>query len=132
MIKPKLIIRSNHLGMLRTKLPGAVSDENRKTANEMLKYMRNRMLAQSSPSAPGEYPAVVTGRVINGLYIDEEKGIVRSSVVVVSPAPESKFLEYGTAYMAPRSFLRPTARRFFPQHTSRMRTLIKRLLSGIR
>lgn len=61
------------------------------------------------PSAPGSPPNADTHRL--DLSIDVLLSQTKLSVAVVSRAPYSSFLEFGTSQMEARPFLRPALRR---------------------
>lgn len=61
------------------------------------------------PSAPGQPPNADTHQL--DISIDVRINPSRKSVSVVSLAPYSAFLEFGTSQMAERPFMRPSLRR---------------------
>lgn len=61
------------------------------------------------PSKPGDPPNADTHRL--DLSIDIEVNPSRKSVSVISRAPYSAYLEFGTSRMAERPFMRPALRR---------------------
>lgn len=56
-------------------------------------------------SAPGEAPAVDTGRLKSSLHVNTDPGTL--SADVIAPVGYALHLEYGTRNMAPRPFLGP-------------------------
>src|SRR4051812_47974766 len=71
-------------------------------------YIRQSISIPYPPaSSPGQPPHMRSGELLAGIghSVDEQgDGIVLS---VTSQAPHSTYLEYGTAHMAPRPFMRP-------------------------
>ena len=61
-----------------------------------------------SASAPGQAPASDTGNLVRNIAVKMES---RDQVAVVSSAPYSQFLEFGTSKMLPRPFLFPATQR---------------------
>ena len=59
-------------------------------------------------SAPGQAPASDTGNLVRNIAVKMES---RDQVAVVSSAPYSQFLEFGTSKMLPRPFLFPATQR---------------------
>ena len=59
-------------------------------------------------SAPGQSPASDTGNLVRNIAVKMES---RDQVAVVSSAPYSQFLEFGTSKMLPRPFLFPATQR---------------------
>ena len=57
-------------------------------------------------SAPGEAPAVETGRLKTSLHVSVASN-GRAEADVVAPTAYAAHLEYGTRHMAPRPFLAP-------------------------
>ena len=57
-------------------------------------------------SAPGQAPASDTGNLVRNIAVKMES---RDQVAVVSSAPYSQFLEFGTSKMLPRPFLFPAS-----------------------
>lgn len=57
-------------------------------------------------SAPGEAPAVETGRLKTSLHVSVSSS-GRAEADVVAPVEYAAALEYGTRHMAPRPFLAP-------------------------
>lgn len=54
-------------------------------------------------SAPGEYPAKLTGKVVGG----QQYKVTNKQLILGNTAPHSVYLEDGTTKMAPRTFLKP-------------------------
>jgi HK97 gp10 family phage protein len=79
-------------------------------ANDVAKDIRASW-SSSSPSSPGNPPAVVTGE------LDRSIGVERVGVGVFKVGPSLEIslkalsLEYGTRNMAPRPYLRPAIKR---------------------
>lgn len=73
-------------------------------------------------SAPGEAPASDTGELIRGitLPLEVEDG-EEFGVVIISKAPYSSELEYGTTRMAARPYMTPA----FLEHKEYMRELVR-------
>lgn len=63
-------------------------------------------------SAPGEAPAVRTGRLINSLRIRKSNGGLK--IRISAEVGHAKFLEHGTKNMAPRPFMKPVVDEFTP------------------
>lgn len=76
------------------------------------------------PSLPGDPPKGDTGRLELG--IDVELRASDKTVNVISRAPYSAALEFGTSRIAPRPFLRPALQK----HRSRLVTGMAMLASG--
>ena len=73
-------------------------------------------------SAPGEPPAVRTGRLRNSIKYKLVRGFMRAKGEVGSSLDYAAQLEFGTSKMAPRPYLRPTY--------EKERQTIKRILAG--
>ena len=56
-------------------------------------------------SAPGEFPATDTGYLVSHISITENRR--RTLVDIISKAPYSQALEFGTSRMKPRPFMAP-------------------------
>lgn len=65
-------------------------------------------------SAPGEPPAVRTGRLLNGFKAQINNTTSGLSVRITNSAPYAAMLEYGTKKMAPRPFMRPALEKARP------------------
>lgn len=78
------------------------------------------------PSLPGQPPKGDTGRL--ELSIDVELRASERSVNVIARAPYAAALEFGTARIAPRPFMRPALQ----QHRSRFVTGMAMVASGER
>ncbi len=76
-------------------------------------------------SAPGEPPAVDTGKLIKSIQSEMESetiGVVYSDDVEYAP-----YLEYGTVRVAPRPFMAPAAEYIRPQFLDELSKLERRL-----
>jgi hypothetical protein len=58
-------------------------------------------------SAPGEFPAIDTGTLMNDIHVEPRGALSRAIVTSVDYAPH---LEFGTSKMAARPFMGPMAR----------------------
>ena len=61
-------------------------------------------------SAPGQYPATDTGFLISQITTNVKIEKDRVIGQIISSAPYSKFLEFGTSKMLPRPFMHPSLR----------------------
>ncbi len=82
-------------------------------------------------SAPGEVPAILTGRLYNSLTPKYTNGGMRA---VISPnvlsergAPYPKYLEEGTERMAPRPYLQRGFNRYRAAYRSKIRSILTEL-----
>lgn len=66
------------------------------------------MYGTHQASAPGEYPAIDTGALINSVQSEMETDLVG---VVYTNSNYAMYLEYGTINMSPRSFMVPSTER---------------------
>ena len=66
-------------------------------------YIKKNMGA--SPSAPGEFPGVDTGKLRNSIRAEKEATL---RWVVTTDTEYAAHLEFGTSRMAPRPFMSPT------------------------
>ena len=75
-------------------------------------------------SAPGEAPAVATGRLIDSINVFPDRGGRRLDVGVedVSDVPYAVWLEFGTSRMRARPWLRPAVRK---TNTKNRQTLLE-------
>ena len=77
--------------------------------------------AGSSPSSPGQPPAVVTGNLKNSITVKKIKVL---SYVLNVGAEYGLPLEFGTRHMAARPFIRPAVMRF-PGRLERIKMRLK-------
>lgn len=75
-------------------------------------------------SAPGEAPATDTGNLASNILVDIIPGSVDIEAKVISRAPYSIALEFGTKNMEPRPFMRPA----FEKNKKRIQDLIARMV----
>lgn len=66
-----------------------------------------RIASNTSPSAPGEGPGVVTGRLRGSIYYRPGYDAISPYVDIGTAVFYAPFLELGTSKMAARPFLRP-------------------------
>ena len=90
-----------------------------KTGTLYKKYNPNRTHRASAPNQP---PATDTGFLVQNIVPDISVGKDVVEGTIVSQAPYSAFLEFGTSKMAPRPFLQPAL--------EQNRRKIKSLFSG--
>jgi hypothetical protein len=91
---------------LQRRIAGALDDEGARMASDAKAAVGRQNSGQ--PSAPGEPPARVTGRLqasIGHAVTTEGDDVV---LTVGSGDPKAKLLELGTSTMRPRPYLRPT------------------------
>lgn len=103
-IEVKLDMHSKH--RLQFAVRQGASDGLMAVALAGLGYMQSRM-GPGSPSAPGEFPGIVTGTLMGGLHVNSVSDTYKR---LESSAEYSIYLEYGTRHMAARPFMRPTAK----------------------
>lgn len=83
---------------------GEISNKLLKRAAEVVVGYVNSSWSETSPSAPGQPPAVVTGKLKKSVRIYE---LNKGHVQILWLEEYSKFLEFGTTNMAPRPFVTP-------------------------
>lgn len=97
-----LTIDKRKLDEINDKLPGRAKMVLQKLAFDAQAWWQTHF-SPSSPSLPGQPPAVVTGRLKNSPRVRDEG----DKMVLEITAPYAMALEFGTAYMAPRPSLGP-------------------------
>lgn len=99
-------ITSNHLPDVARRLPTETGEAIDKTLLEMETDVKRGMAAAGSPSAPGDYPGVDTGALINSVQTERSglKGRMYTNMEY------AMYLEYGTRNMAARPSFTPAAR----------------------
>ena len=79
-------------------------------------------------SAPGQAPASDTGNLVRNIAVKMES---RDQVAVVSSAPYSQFLEFGTSKMLPRPFLFPATEKSRPKIAQAVFNRVKKEIQKI-
>jgi len=129
------VVTYNNIAKVIAALPRAAGD----IAEDVAKLIRNDVesemrqpkhgniyhtpLGFHQASAPDEYPAVWTGRLISGLST-ERHGTV---TYVAEYERHAMFLEYGTPNMLPRPHFGPSADKFRSEFIRRMADLERRI-----
>ncbi len=92
---------------------------------DMAAEKSGRFYGSHRASAPGETPAVDTSNLINSIMTEDAGG---NQVFVGTNAEYAEPLEFGTARMAARPFLRPGAEKNREAITAAVQTILKRSL----
>lgn len=116
-----VVLDLRKLQQLERKLPGSVNKLNRELAFELEADIKTHF-SSSSPSAPGQPPGIDTGNLRNSIQVRPYMGAIWRVWV---DAAYGKPLEYGTARMAARPFVRPAVMRVRKLIPARYRALIK-------
>ncbi len=132
MTAAKIIVKYNKLPLLAARLPEAVDEIVRKTALDieaeakakMSGPKHGRMYGAHQASAPGEAPAVDTGKLKNAIRSEFPK---RGKAIVNVAAEYGAALEFGTRKIAARPFMRPAAEKMFPDFVEACKQLEKKL-----
>ena len=101
----------------------------RANAQELVDYIRNHWSA-SSPSSPGNYPAVVTALLDQSFIITNVSAGLTSGYEVSNSAMNdlgkryAMFLEFGTIKMSARPFLAPSMQALLPNFRTRMKAVL--------
>lgn len=119
MTPSRIIIRYNGFGRIAKRLPEAVGRIVRRTAHDVRLYAIMAMAGIKSgrvyrrgkrvhhvASAPGEAPAVDTGKLRGSVFVERQS---QTSAIVGVGAEYGAYLESGTRRIAPRPFMRPSA-----------------------
>jgi hypothetical protein len=91
------------LNSLQKNLPQRVGQTLRALAFDGEGFMKKGM--GTSPSQPGEFPGVETGKLRNSIRAEKESTFAWEITTDDEKAP---YLEFGTSRMAPRPFMAPT------------------------
>lgn len=121
MSKTTIILDLKELHKLERELPGSADRIVRELAFELKADIKTHWSA-TSPSSPGQPPAVVLGNLTNSIMARPYRRMVwRVDVDAEYGYP----LEFGTARMAARPFVRPAVWRLAKTIPARFRALIK-------
>lgn len=112
--------------LLRGDLVRNTADVTNEAAQDMEKDIRSNW-SKSSPSAPGQPPAVVTGALDASVMAVPEQSLSTGKVTATVQVRDKKarHLEYGTRKMAARPFLRPAIQRAKRGHGKRYKVIFK-------
>lgn len=72
------------------------------TARNIETTIKTGMAASSSPSAPGDYPGIDTGTLVNSIQSERESA---AAWTVHTPIEYAPYLEFGTPKMDSRPFM---------------------------
>lgn len=124
---PKTTVRLlfNRFPELARKLPDAALAIAEETVKAIDDTIQTGMAASSSPSAPGQFPAIVTGALAGSLHYTIARGTY--TIRYYSESFYAPMLEYGTSRMLARPFLTPAAERNRQLFLRKMKRLEDRL-----
>ena len=124
MLTVKMRVDAKGLSFLERVVPRRANAFARKLAEHTVEIAQSSW-SPVSPSAPGDYPAVVTGTLSASLNVRQLRGglLGRSEWAAVAEAPYAAFLEFGTIKMAPRPFMSPSAERALDALRGEMRAV---------
>jgi hypothetical protein len=100
----------NILNNIAKRITDRTNETSLETANAILQDIQESW-SSSSPSNPGETPAVVTGELSDSAIILDESSGILSKYKIVFKAKHAILLEYGTGKMAARPFVKPAVLR---------------------
>lgn len=104
-MRSKIVVDTRGIDALIVNAAGEIDQTLGEMAADMVADMM-QSFSRQSPSAPGEPPGVVTGRLKNSLRFKREG---QRLWVVSAGTDYAPHLEYGTRRMAARPFMRPAA-----------------------
>ena len=125
----------NHIPKMTAAAKKDVEEVLHKTADDMIEYIIADMGEAKSgriyhrpggshrASAPGESPAIDSGRLAESLTVFRRSTF---QWYVGSDVEYAPWLEYGTYSIAPRPYLRPAAARFKPIANQRIQAVLAR------
>lgn len=83
-------------------------------------------------SLPGGFPAVQTGNLQESVTGEAVQAGSRTTLVVRARMPYARFLEYGTARMAARPFMRPTREKWSAILRTQLESMVPRMIRSAR
>lgn len=132
----KIIIKYNRLPKIAARLPNAVGKIISKAALDIEAHAKQAMSGPRSgriykrgsrihqASAPGEPPAVDTGKLKNSIRSEQ---IAVTKAIVSASAEYAAYLEFGTRRMAARPYMRPAVEAVTPMFFSALHRLEEKL-----
>jgi HK97 gp10 family phage protein len=135
-VTAKIVVKYNRLPQIAAKFPEVVRELVQKAARDIEAnakasmegqkhgriYTRGGVLHQAS--APGEAPAVDTGKLKSSIFTEM---VSQFKAVVTASAEYAAMLEFGTRRMAARPFFRPAAEKIAPAFFAALQKLEARL-----